>query len=1063
VTAYVQTSTGQLVEGPEADLEAYIAANPGAKQVTPDQATEIARVNAVRESQTGAVPAAVQAVESGIRGVAFGLPIGEAIERAGSGLIGFATGGVEGAKQAQAQAAERIKLRAEENKGIDLAAEAAGFGASLIASAGTKALAEAPARAAAAAAGRAAEAGAAKTALGFGARALEAAGAKGISIAEGIAEKTGSELAQRAVQTRIGQAVARGIGEASGLAVTTAAKDVTLNDQLSAEYIASHLSDGSLALEAGRRAGEAVLVGAGAGALFTGLGAAARSLRVGGVAGGTLGGIIGGVTAGPAGAAAGAAAGAYAGRRASLMSEEVRRLASLSVGEAETRAAAEAAAAAQKPKPGSPLTPDEIAAARNVPKTIEEQQAYLEQLHANPPPATASLEEREAYTKQIAEAADNITSANMGAVQDRFAEIEKTAKALQDPESPQGRMVREQLATAKEGKERVAGSIVSDLNDFFEGARASHVTSTGKSKAATLESFAEVDALDGAAVKAASLEHLTQIQNALDEALEHEGISEAKGAINKLSRRLEQEYDAISKMGNEAIDAGHMAARIDDLKREIGNYAVRGFGRMANAADKFAEETLKTRAYEPMRQFLQSPEVFGTQIAEAQRMGNAAWTDYLTNSKRFQKFTTAADRDIFDPFKERTVAETKVVPGFVRDIGSLENQLDARIFKETVQNGVTLMETMQRLYKPGVHADRIASGIASGKRILASLEEAQGFYNAEKAAELLQTDAVSKFIGQAQGAIPMVGKLVEQFADVQKRVIMMQATERVVARSESRMNAAVAKFLAGGARPGQLVAEAAALKAIPATTRGGRPVPPEPRASAQKPVKATALGEEGVNQAEAVRQMATVMAATQGDNAAKLVADAVTPMASPNDDRLAVTAANAMARAQAFLARKVPPSVANGDPNNAQPQFAAPRLTDSDLAKWKTYVKTVSDPLSVADDLAQGTISREQVETLRVVFPAIYTTMQTKVLEGLRTSKRPIDYDKRVLLFTLFGTAVDPTLKPANIAAVQQTFMPTPKAPNPAFKASGPGGYAGSFAAGLRLPPETRAARRGQP
>jgi hypothetical protein len=62
--------------------------------VTPDQATEIARVNAVRESQTGAVPAAVQAVESGIRGVAFGLPIGEAIERAGSGLIGFATGGV---------------------------------------------------------------------------------------------------------------------------------------------------------------------------------------------------------------------------------------------------------------------------------------------------------------------------------------------------------------------------------------------------------------------------------------------------------------------------------------------------------------------------------------------------------------------------------------------------------------------------------------------------------------------------------------------------------------------------------------------------------------------------------------------------------------------------------------------------------------------------------------------------------------------------------------------------------------------------------------------------------
>ena len=1058
MTAYVQTPAGQLVEGPEADLDAYIAANPGAKPVTPEQATEIARVNAVRESQSGAIPAAVQVVESGIRGVAFGLPIGEAIERAGSGLIGFATGGTEGAKKAQAEAAERIKLRAEENAGIDLAAEAAGFGASLIASMGTKALAEAPARAAAAAAGRVAEAGAAKTALGFGARVAEAAGAKGISVAEGIAEKTGSELAKRALQTKIGQAVSRGVGEAAGLAVTTAAKDVTLNDQLSAEYIASHLSDGSLALEAGRRAGEAALVGAGTGALFTGLGAAARSLRSGGVIGGALGGVAGGAIAGPAGAAAGAAAGGYMGRRASMMSEEVRRLAALSAGEAESRAAAEAAAQARKPQPGSPLTPDEIAAAQNVPKTIEEQQAYLEQLHANPPPATASLEEREAYTRKLTEAADNITNANMGAIRDRNAEIEATAQALQDPESPQGRMVREQLAAAKEGKERVAGAIVSDLNEFFEGARASHVTSTGKSKAATLEQFAEVDALDGAAVKAASLEHLTQIQGALDEALEHEGVSEAKGAINKLARRLEQEYDAISKMGNEAVDAGRIAARIDDLKREIGNYAVRGFGRMANAADKFAEETLKTRAYEPMRQFLQSPEVFGTQIAEAQRMGNAAWTDYLTNSKRFQKFTTAADRDIFDPFKQQTVAETKVVPGFIRDIGSIENQLDARVFRETVQNGVTLMETMQRLYKPGIHADRIANGITAGKRILSSLDDAQGFYNAEKAAELLQADSIAKFIGQATGAIPLVGKLVEQFADVQKRVIMMQATERVVARNESRMNAAVTKFLAGGARPGQLVAEAAALKAIPTTTRAGRPVPPEPRAPSQKPVKATALGQEGANQAEAVRQMATVMAATQGDNATKLVADAVTPMASPNDDRLAITAANAMARAQAFLARKVPPSVANGDPNNAQPQFASPRLTDSDLAKWKTYVKTVSDPLSVADDLAQGTISREQVETLRVVFPAIYTTMQAKVLEGLRTSKRPIDYAKRVLLFTLFGTAVDPSLRPASIAAIQASFQPAQAAPTGAPRAT-PGRVRGSFAADIRTSAESLAAQ----
>jgi len=177
------------------------------------------------------------------------------------------------------------------------------------------------------------------------------------------------------------------------------------------------------------------------------------------------------------------------------------------------------------------------------------------------------------------------------------------------------------------------------------------------------------------------------------------------------------------------------------------------------------------------------------------------------------------------------------------------------------------------------------------------------------------------------------------------------------------------------------------------------------------------------------------------------------------DPRLATTVANASARAMAFLYAKRPPTF---ESDTLQPNLVSRQLSDGQIAQWRAYATTAAQPLSVLDDLQRGTVRREQVETLRALYPAMYSSIQAKVMDQLHDSRAQISYAQRVLLFQMFGATTDPSLRPASIAAVQTSFMPVqPTAPRGGQGT--PGKVRGSFAADLRTGPESLAARGGQP
>lgn len=91
-----------------------------------------------------------------------------------------------------------------------------------------------------------------------------------------------------------------------------------------------------------------------------------------------------------------------------------------------------------------------------------------------------------------------------------------------------------------------------------------------------------------------------------------------------------------------------------------------------------------------------------------------------------------------------------------------------------------------------------------------------------------------------------------------------------------------------------------------------------------------------------------------------------------------------------------------------------------ELAKFARVLKAVSDPLSVLEDLEDGTITREGAEALRVLKPNLYAQIQDQVMEQIATSEDTVPYEKRLQLGILLDIDSDASLNGHNIAGLQE-------------------------------------------
>jgi hypothetical protein len=632
---------------------------------------------------------------------------------------------------------------------------------------------------------------------------------------------------------------------------------------------------------------------------------------------------------------------------------------------------------------------------------------------------------------------------------------------------------RRDLADASDEMEKIARS----FGDFREGYMAKAVRGyeaayravTGAEKDATMQRLAKALPEEEAAsyarlARRGLVERLEETAAEIEaQTANVDGLQRTFGKQAENMRKKAAEISGLTEDTAENLAKMHRAA--DLAKREFDRILARGpSGQLSDDARGVYNFFRQSNGASGLRSALADAQLFGEQIAATQAAVNQAWTKAIPRLKDIQGrlLREGMNPTEVDPFQlEKVVDPSKVLP-FIRGIGSAEQEFNAQTLAEWAQTQLDLQQTALRLFKPSPRqAQRIQESIGALQVMKRDIDLARKASARVEAAKLIAEDAQSALSRAAAENLGGVGRVLTTMFDLERRATIERTLSALVGDADRKVSEAAKAFVRGGEKPGKFIAEAAK-----ATARGAqqvdKPAPQiAPKEAVAKELATTAPKETRAKRAEeALRQIAIITRIAGTPQAIEAFAyQGTTPLHSSTDARLSQNVATAMGRTVAYLAAKAPPVFQS---NTLQPQLVQRQLSDAEIARWNAYVTTAAKPLSVLDDLARGTIRREQVETLRALYPALYSSISAKVLEALHDSRAEVSYTQRVLLGTLFGAPTDPTLQPASIRALQAAFSPV-QTPAPRGASGTPGRVRGSFAADLRTSSESLAARRALP
>lgn len=96
--------------------------------------------------------------------------------------------------------------------------------------------------------------------------------------------------------------------------------------------------------------------------------------------------------------------------------------------------------------------------------------------------------------------------------------------------------------------------------------------------------------------------------------------------------------------------------------------------------------------------------------------------------------------------------------------------------------------------------------------------------------------------------------------------------------------------------------------------------------------------------------------------------------------------------------------------------------SDLDMRSWARKVAAIEDPHAVFDRLERGTITPEDVEAMRAVYPEMMADFTHKVLSQLPSLRATLPYRRQLALTMFTGISVDPAMEPQIIAMLQSQF-----------------------------------------
>lgn len=109
--------------------------------------------------------------------------------------------------------------------------------------------------------------------------------------------------------------------------------------------------------------------------------------------------------------------------------------------------------------------------------------------------------------------------------------------------------------------------------------------------------------------------------------------------------------------------------------------------------------------------------------------------------------------------------------------------------------------------------------------------------------------------------------------------------------------------------------------------------------------------------------------------------------------------------------------------------------TESQVSDFERQVYVAMNPLSIMEDLEQGTLDPGSVMVVQRLYPKLFERMKAAVLDKATSGKPQVySYGKKLNLSLLFGKSVDTLGNPQNIQALQKNFMPPKDQPTKSRK-----------------------------
>ena len=230
---------------------------------------------------------------------------------------------------------------------------------------------------------------------------------------------------------------------------------------------------------------------------------------------------------------------------------------------------------------------------------------------------------------------------------------------------------------------------------------------------------------------------------------------------------------------------------------------------------------------------------------------------------------------------------------------------------------------------------------------------------------------------------------------------------RAVAEENSAVDAAIDSFMAQKTAKPARALKAVELPEVPHPFKVGA------AASSEK------TRERYEQESDRVRRMASIAPAVVSAHL-----EDKTRTLSAHAPNLAQAMQQQAMRANEFLVSKLPPV---SHENSLTPQLNKEQTNSTDMQKFLRYVDAVnSGPVGVLKKVAKGSITQEDVETLKAVYPQQYDEIRSKVIQKCAEAKEPLPYQARLKLGTLFDFTTDPTMTPEFRTVVQESYMPKP-------------------------------------